>query len=182
MSTDADNPDDVREHRAAVDSPPLRSSGWLALDGKQGFTHRAWLRAEGLPDDAFTGRPIIGIANSASELAPCNRHLTALAEHVKRGVWQAGGVPLEFPVMGLGETLMRPSTMMYRNLLAMETEELIRANPERMIRYLETSFVPLRTFDSIADLQQQADRWTGDDRRRPVCPPVRWDSPGRARR
>ena len=77
----------------------------------------------------FDGRPVIGIATTWSELAPCNVHLHRVAESVKRGVWQAGGFPLEFPAMALGETLLRPTAMLYRNLLAMEAEELIRANP-----------------------------------------------------
>lgn len=112
-----------------TDRVPLRSATWLEAEGKQGFIHRAWLRGLGLPDDSFRGRPIIGVANSASELAPCNAGLGQTAEAVKRGVWQAGGIPLEFPTMSLGETLMRPTTMMFRNLMAMEVEELLRANP-----------------------------------------------------
>lgn len=91
--------------------------------------HRSWMRNRGYGPEVFDGRPVIGIASTWSELAPCNAHLNRVAEAVKRGVWQAGGFPLEFPVMALGETLMRPTTMLYRNLLAMEAEELIRANP-----------------------------------------------------
>ena len=98
-----------------------RSQAWFGETGKQGFIYRAWLRTEGLPEDSFDGRPVIGIANSFSELAPCNAHLRELAEAVKRGVWQAGGLPLEFPTMSLGETLMRPTTMLFRNLLAMDS-------------------------------------------------------------
>ncbi len=108
---------------------PLRSAGWFAALGKTGIMHRSWLRAEGLPDDAFNGRPIIGIANSWSELSPCNVHLRALAEHVKRGVWQAGGVPFEFPATSTGEALVRPAAMLLRNLMSMDVEETIRANP-----------------------------------------------------
>ncbi len=87
------------------------------------------MKSQGLTDDMFDGRPVIGISNTWSELTPCNVGLRNIAEHVKRGVWEAGGLPLEFPSMSLGETQMRPTAMLYRNLLAMETEELIRANP-----------------------------------------------------
>ncbi len=87
------------------------------------------MKSEGLPDEAFDGRPVIGICNTWSELTPCNAHLRDIAEYVKRGVWEAGGLPLEFPVMSLGETQMRPTAMLYRNLLAMDTEESIRGNP-----------------------------------------------------
>jgi dihydroxy-acid dehydratase len=91
--------------------------------------YRSWLRNEGFGPEVFDGRPVIGIATTWSELVPCNAHLDRVAAAVKRGVWQAGGFPLEFPVMGTGETLMRPTAMFYRNLLAMEAEELMRANP-----------------------------------------------------
>lgn len=91
--------------------------------------YRSWMRNQGFADDVFDGRPVVGIAVSGSELAPCNAHLSRLAESVKRGVWEAGGFPLEFPVMALGETVLRPTAMLYRNLLAMEAEELFRANP-----------------------------------------------------
>jgi dihydroxyacid dehydratase/phosphogluconate dehydratase len=93
------------------------------------MTHRSWMRSEGFTTEVFDGRPVIGIATTWSELAPCNVHLHRVAESVKRGVWQAGGFPLEFPAMALGETLLRPTAMLYRNLLAMEAEELFRANP-----------------------------------------------------
>jgi dihydroxy-acid dehydratase len=93
------------------------------------MTHRSWMRSQGFTPEVFDGRPVIGIATTWSELAPCNVHLHRVAESVKRGVWQAGGFPLEFPTMALGETLLRPTAMLYRNLLAMEAEELIRANP-----------------------------------------------------
>ncbi len=93
------------------------------------MTHRSWMRSQGFTPEVFDGRPVIGIATTWSELAPCNAHLHRVAESVKRGVWQAGGFPLEFPAMALGETLLRPTAMLYRNLLAMEAEELIRANP-----------------------------------------------------
>jgi len=93
------------------------------------MNHRAWMRSQGFTPEVFDGRPVIGIATTWSELAPCNVHLHRVAESVKKGVWQAGGFPLEFPAMALGETLLRPTAMLYRNLLAMEAEELIRANP-----------------------------------------------------
>lgn len=96
---------------------------------RDGFIHRSWMKSQGLPDDSFDGRPIIGICNTWSELTPCNAHLRILAEHVKRGVWQAGGVPLEFPVSSLGETQIRPTAMLFRNLLAMDVEEAIRGYP-----------------------------------------------------
>jgi L-arabonate dehydrase len=93
------------------------------------MNHRSWMRSQGFTSEVFDGRPVIGIATTWSELAPCNVHLHRVAESVKRGVWQAGGFPLEFPAMALGETLLRPTAMLYRNLLAMEAEELMRANP-----------------------------------------------------
>jgi L-arabonate dehydrase len=107
----------------------FRSAGWFGKDDKMGFVHRSWLRNQGYPDDYFRGRPVIGICNTWSELTPCNGHLRDFAEVVKRGVIEAGGFPMEFPVTSLGETLMRPSTMLFRNLAAMDTEETIRANP-----------------------------------------------------
>ncbi len=107
----------------------LRSAGWFDAPGKNGILHRSWLRSEGLPDDSFTGRPVIGIASSWSELTPCNAHLREVADHVKRGVWQAGGVPFEFPTTSIGETLVRPSAMLLRNLAAMDLEETLRGNP-----------------------------------------------------
>ncbi len=106
-----------------------RSAAWFAAEGRNGFIHRSWMRNQGFGPEVFDGRPVVGIANSWSELTPCNAHLREVAEAVKRGVWEAGGLPLEFPVMSLGETLMRPTTMLFRNLMAMEAEETIRANP-----------------------------------------------------
>src|SRR5207302_10191959 len=91
--------------------------------------HRSWMKNQGLPAHLFDGRPVIGICNTWSELTPCNAHLRDIAEHVKRGVWETGGLPLEFPAMSLGETQMRPTAMLFRNLLAMEVEESIRGNP-----------------------------------------------------
>ncbi|PXY27738.1 IlvD/Edd family dehydratase [Prauserella muralis] len=107
----------------------MRSAAWFGATGRSGMIYRSWMRNQGFGPEVFDGRPVIGIATSASELAPCNAHLHRVAEAVKRGVWQAGGFPLEFPTMATGETLMRPTAMLYRNLMAMEVEELIRANP-----------------------------------------------------
>ena len=107
----------------------LRSANNFGKLDRDGFVHRSWIKATGLPDHAFDGRPIIGIANTWSELVTCQVGLRDLAEFVKRGVWEAGGVPIEFPAMSLPETQMRPTAMLFRNLLAMEAEESIRANP-----------------------------------------------------
>src|ERR1039457_5725932 len=101
----------------------LRGRAGFGGGGGAGMIYRSWLQAEGFTPEVFDGRPVIGIANSWSELTPCNVHLRGVAEAVKRGVWQAGGFPLEFPAMALGETLLRPTAMLYRNLLAMEAEE-----------------------------------------------------------
>lgn len=106
-----------------------RSQDWFGGTGRNGFLHRSWMRNQGFAPDVLDGRPVIGIATTWSELTPCNAHLRAVADAVKRGVWETGGFPLEFPVMSLGETVMRPTTSLYRNMLAMESEELIRANP-----------------------------------------------------
>src|SRR5258708_9684826 len=108
---------------------PLRSQRSYGKHDRDGFIHRSWIKATGLPDHVFDGCPIIGIANTWSELVTCQIGLRDLAEYVKRGVWEAGGVPIEFPAMSLPETQMRPTAMLYRNLLAMEVEESIRANP-----------------------------------------------------
>jgi dihydroxy-acid dehydratase len=110
-------------------SQKLRSYDWFGKNDKMGFVHRSWLRNQGYPDDYFQGKPVIGICNTWSELTPCNAHLRDFAEVVKRGIVEAGGFPLEFPVMSLGETIMRPTTMLFRNLASMDTEESIRANP-----------------------------------------------------
>ena len=107
----------------------LRSTEWFGKEDKMGFVHRSWLRNQGHPDHMFRGKPVIGICNTWSDLTPCNAHLREFAEIVKRGVYEAGGFPLEFPVMSLGETLMKPSTMLWRNLASMDVEETIRANP-----------------------------------------------------
>ncbi len=107
----------------------LRSTKWFGPHDKSGFIHRSWMKNQGHPDHLFDGRPVIGICNTWSELTPCNGHFRELAEHVKRGVYEAGGFPLEFPVMSLGEPLLRPTAMLFRNLASMEVEESIRANP-----------------------------------------------------
>ncbi|PWT89266.1 MAG: dihydroxy-acid dehydratase [Blastocatellia bacterium] len=106
-----------------------RSTAWFGPRDKGGFIHRSWMKNQGFPDHEFDGRPVIGICNTWSELTPCNAHFRKLADHVKRGVYEAGGFPLEFPVMSLGETLMRPTAMLFRNLVSMDVEESIRANP-----------------------------------------------------
>ena len=108
---------------------PLRSAKSYGKLDKDGFIHRSWIKGTGLPEHVFDGRPVIGICNTWSELVTCQFHLRDLAEYVKRGVWEAGGVPIEFPAMSLPETQMRPTAMLFRNLLAMEVEESIRANP-----------------------------------------------------
>jgi L-arabonate dehydrase len=113
----------------ADDKKRLRSQAWFGRSGKMGFYYRSWLKGMGLPDDAFDGRPVIGICNTWSELTPCNAHFRRIAEHVRYGVLEAGGLPLEFPVSSLGEVTMRPTAMLYRNLAAMDVEEAIRAHP-----------------------------------------------------
>ncbi len=107
----------------------LRSQNWFGKEGKDGFIYRAWMKNQGFPDFEFRDRPVIGICNTWSELTPCNAHFRELAESVKRGILQAGGFPVEFPVMSLGETLIKPTAMLYRNLASMDVEESIRANP-----------------------------------------------------
>jgi L-arabonate dehydrase len=107
----------------------LRSRHWFAGPDLNGFLHRSWMKNQGIPDRMFDGRPVIGICNTYSELTPCNAHFRDLADYVKRGVYEAGGFPVEFPVMSLGETLLRPTSMMFRNLVSMDVEESIRANP-----------------------------------------------------
>jgi dihydroxy-acid dehydratase len=107
---------------------PLRSDAWYGGEDRDGFIHRAWMR-RGVPDGAFAGRPQIAIANTASDLTPCNSHLNEVADSVRQGVWAAGGVPLNLPVVSLGETNVRPTAMLWRNMAAMATEEMLRANP-----------------------------------------------------
>ena len=107
----------------------LRSQAWFGRKDRDGFLYRSWMKNQGWPHDLFDGRPVIGICNTWSELTPCNAHFRELAECVKRGVWEAGGFPLEFPVMSLGETQLRPTAMLFRNLASMDVEESIRGNP-----------------------------------------------------
>ena len=124
------NPPTIKYPMKKEEKNKLRSEDWFSPeDVKQGFIHRSWLRNQGYPDDYFRGRPVIGICNTWSELTPCNGHLREFAEFVKRGVLEAGGVPFEFPVTSTGETIMRPTAMLFRNLASMDTEESIRANP-----------------------------------------------------
>ncbi len=114
---------------SAKKNKPLRSQAWFGRQDREGFLYRSWVKGKGVPDDQFDGRPVIGICNTFSELTPCNSHFRTLAEQVKIGVYEAGGFPLEFPVMSLGETLLRPTAMLYRNLASMDVEESIRGNP-----------------------------------------------------
>ena len=107
----------------------LRSQQWFGRQDRDGFAYRSWVKGKGVPHDQFDGRPVIGICNTFSELTPCNSHFRSLAEQVKIGVYEAGGFPLEFPVMSLGETMLRPTAMLYRNLASMDVEESIRGNP-----------------------------------------------------
>ena len=107
----------------------LRSSEWYGGDDRNAYIHRAWMR-RGLPEDAFSGRkPHIAIANTASDLTPCNAHLNEVSEHVQKGIWEAGGIPLNLPVVSLGETQVKPTAMLWRNMAAMAIEEMLRANP-----------------------------------------------------
>jgi dihydroxy-acid dehydratase len=108
---------------------PLRSQDWFGKKGKDGFIHRAWMKNQGIPPHQFKNKPVIGICNTWSELTPCNAHLRELARSVREGIIEAGGFPLEFPVMSLGESMMKPTAMLYRNLASMDTEESIKANP-----------------------------------------------------
>jgi dihydroxy-acid dehydratase len=112
-----------------IKKPKQRSVQWFGRQDIYGFIYRSWVKNRGVPNDQFDGRPVIGICNTWSELTPCNTHFRVLAEHVRNGVLEAGGFPLEFPVMSLGETLLRPTAMLYRNLASMDAEESIRGNP-----------------------------------------------------
>jgi L-arabonate dehydrase len=112
-----------------MEEQQLRSRNWFGRKGKDGFIYRAWMKNQGIPADMFDGKPVIGICNTWSELTPCNAHFRDLAEAVKKGILEAGGFPVEFPVMSLGETLIKPTAMLYRNLVSMDVEESIRANP-----------------------------------------------------
>ena len=112
-----------------MENKNFRSQGWFGKKGKDGLIYRSWFRKQGIPADELAGKPVIGICNTWSELTPCNSHFRDLAEFVKKGVFEAGGYPVEFPVMSLGETLIKPTAMLYRNLASMDVEESIRANP-----------------------------------------------------
>ncbi len=112
-----------------MDETKMRSRNWFGRKGRDGFLYRAWMKNQGIPADMFDGKPVIGICNTWSELTPCNAHFRDLAVAVKKGVLEAGGFPVEFPVMSLGETLIKPTAMLYRNLVSMDVEESIRANP-----------------------------------------------------
>ena len=112
-----------------VPEPKLRSSRWYGGLDRDGFIHRSWMKSDGYPEDVFSGKPMIGICSSWSDLTPCNSHLDEVAEFVKRGVWEAGGVPFVFPAMSLGETQLLPTAMLFRNLMSMAVEESIRGNP-----------------------------------------------------
>lgn len=107
----------------------LRSQQWFGRKDKDGIIYRSWMKNQGMPTDMFDGRPVIGICNTFSELTPCNAHFREIAERVKRGVLEAGGFPVEFPIMSLGETLLKPTAMLFRNLASMDAEESIRGNP-----------------------------------------------------
>ena len=119
----------MSEQRPKKPAHELRSQQWFGRQDRDGFAYRSWVKGKGVPHDQFDGRPVIGICNTFSELTPCNSHFRTLAEQVKIGVYEAGGFPLEFPVMSLGETLLRPTAMLYRNLASMDVEESIRGNP-----------------------------------------------------
>lgn len=110
-------------------SKKLRSQGWFGKKDKDGIIYRSWMKNQGMPTDMFDGRPVIGICNTFSELTPCNAHFRDHAESVKKGVLEAGGFPVEFPIMSLGETLLKPTAMLFRNLASMDAEESIRGNP-----------------------------------------------------
>src|ERR1700691_5821398 len=109
--------------------PELRSAAWFSRRSRDGMIHRSGLLLQGLPEDMSSGKPVIGIANSWSELTPCNSLLRVVADAVKRGVWESGGLPLEFPTISLGEQMIRPTAMFLRNLMSMDVEEVLRANP-----------------------------------------------------
>ncbi len=121
--------EDKKEAKDEKAPRALRSQAWFGKADKDGFIHRSWMKSQGFPHDHFDGRPVIGICNTWSELTPCNSHFRELAEHVKRGVYEAGGFPVEFPVMSLGESNLRPTAMLFRNLASMDVEESIRGNP-----------------------------------------------------
>ena len=107
----------------------LRSQRWYASDDMRGFAHRQRTQQMGLRREEFLGKPVVAIVNTWSDLSPCHSHLRDRAEAVKRGVWQAGGYPVELPALSVGEVMVKPTTMLYRNFLAMEVEELLRSHP-----------------------------------------------------
>lgn len=115
--------------RGVMKKSTLRSQEWFGKEGKDGIIYRAWMKNQGFPPEQFEGKPVVGICNTWSELTPCNAHFRELAQSIKNGVYEAGGFPLEFPVMSLGETLLKPTAMLFRNLAAMTVEESIRGNP-----------------------------------------------------
>ncbi|HEY2862129.1 MAG TPA: IlvD/Edd family dehydratase [Casimicrobiaceae bacterium] len=115
--------------KAAKKTRALRSAEWFGRHDRDAFVHRSWMKNQGIPHDQFDGRPVIGICNTWSQATPCNAHFRELAQHIRDGVLDAGGFPIEFPVMSLGETMMRPTTMLFRNQVSMDVEESIRANP-----------------------------------------------------
>src|ERR1700736_1067070 len=132
MEEDEENEYDQEESTHPMDkktTPPLRSHAWFGTTDRRTFIHRSWMKNQGLPNHLLDGRPVIGICNTWSELTPCNAHFRELAEYVKKGVYEKGGFPVEFPVMSLGESNMRPTAMLYRNLVSMDVEESLRANP-----------------------------------------------------
>src|SRR5260221_13642800 len=108
--------------KAAKNPRVLRSQVWFSSHDRDALVHRSWMKNQGIPHDQFDGRPVIGICNTWSQATPCNAHFRELAEHVKKGVYEAGGLPLEFPVMSLGETNLRPTAMLFRNLASMDVE------------------------------------------------------------
>ena len=133
----------------SVPPPKLRSDRWYGGLNRDGFIHRSWMKSDGYPEDLFSGRPMIGICSSWSELTPCNSHLDEVADFVKRGIWEAGGVPLVFPAMSLGEAQMLPTAMLFRNLMSMAVEESIRGNPIDGVVLLGGLDAPGRVFDQL---------------------------------
>ena len=138
----------------------LRSQQWFGRQDRDGFVYRSWVKNQGVPHDQFDGRPVIGICNTFSELTPCNSHFRTLAEQVKIGVYEAGGFPLEFPVMSLGETLLRPTAMLYRNLASMDVEEIDPRQSDRRRRAADG----LRQDHAVA-ADGRGERRPADDRR-----------------
>ena len=124
----------AKSDKSKKPAAPSRSSQWFSRNDIYGFIYRSWTKNRGIPHDQFDGRPVIGICNTWSELTPCNSHFRLLADQVRQGVLEAGGFPLEFPVTSIGETLVRPTAMLLRNLASMDVEETIRANPQVPLR------------------------------------------------